>query len=251
MLSDTARFSVAFSLSGAVHIAVLSVMVPDVGVVPTHIPDPLQIQIQAPTQESHALDIGTPLARSLIGAQAQPKRPLTRPKEVFSSPSARSAITPELPDPSLAISQSELPAPSEEKVSISHEASAVWTSGDESSRGTGKTVGLSPSSENIKKFAEEKANSSPDKALTAPGLIFSTRPEYPEEARWEKRQGRTLLVFQLGSDGSVKEIKLLNSSGHEDLDTAAIEALRKWRFNVPASAEGSAWYKYALRFDLL
>lgn len=251
MLTDTARFSVAFSLSGAVHVAVLSVMAPDVAVVPTHISNPLQIQIQVPAQESHDLDIAVPLARSHIGVQAQPKRPLTRPKETFSSPVAPLALTPELSDPSLAISQSELPAPSEEKVSINREASAVSTTPDESSQGTGKIVGLSTNNANIKKFAEEKANSSPDKALTAPGLIFSTRPEYPEEARWEKRQGRTLLMFQLTSDGSVKEIKLLNSSGHDDLDAAAVQALRKWRFNVPASTEGSPWYKYALRFDLL
>lgn len=251
MLSDMARFSVAFSLSGAVHVAVLSVMAPDVAVVPTPISKPLQIQIQTPAQESHDLDMGAPLALSQIGAQAQPMRPLTRPKEVFSSPSAPSAMPPELPDPSLAISQSELPAPSEEKVSINREAGAISTGGDESSQGTGKTVGLSVNNENIKKFAEENVNSAPDKALTAPGLIFSTRPEYPEEARWEKRQGRTLLMFQLASDGSVKEIKLLNSSGHDDLDAAAVQALRKWRFNVPASTEGSPWYKYALRFDLL
>ena len=249
MLTDTARFSVAFSLSGAVHVAVLSVMAPDVAVVPTYTTNPLQIQIQAPAQKSHDLDIGVALARIRIGAQAQRKRPLTRSKETFSSPLAPSAMTPELSNPSLAISQSELP--SEEKVSVNRESNAVSTSRDDSSQGTGKIVGLSANNENIKKFADENNLSSPDKALTAPGLVFSRPPEYPEEARWEKRQGRTLLMFQLTSDGSVKEIKLLNSSGHDDLDAAAVQALRKWRFNAPASTEGSPWYKYALRFDLL
>lgn len=80
---------------------------------------------------------------------------------------------------------------------------------------------------------------------------FAPPPEYPEEARWEKRVGRALLAFQLRPDGSARQIKLLTSSGHADLDHAAIESLRQWRFDQPSGTTTTAWYKYAFRFELM
>lgn len=82
------------------------------------------------------------------------------------------------------------------------------------------------------------------KALRTPA------PEYPEEARWEKRTGLATLGFRIESDGSVAEVMLLNSSGHADLDAAAMDSLRHWRFVRPPGAESAYWYRYVFRFEL-
>lgn len=93
--------------------------------------------------------------------------------------------------------------------------------------------------------------SAPQAAIAAPRLAFSTPLRYPEEARWERRTGKTQLAFRLRPDGSPTAVELLASSGHEDLDAAAIEALRGWRFKVSHEVDPSIWFKYAIRFELL
>ena len=248
MFTDTARLSVAFSLSGAVHVAVFSVIAPAVQLIPSPLSQPLQIQIiHASAQQSSGPNSQMVSAEALpnLVKRAQYKNPATRLAETFSSQLAPISMARDLTH-----AQPDLQTPIDEKKSISQEASAVSATRGESSESAARGSGFS-NNEDTKKLAEERFNSAPDRPLRAPSLAFSNPPEYPEEARWEKRQGRTLLVFQLRPDGAVREIRLANSSGHDDLDAAAIQALQKWRFNVPAGAEASAWYKYALRFDLL
>jgi protein TonB len=86
--------------------------------------------------------------------------------------------------------------------------------------------------------------------LPAPKAVRTPAPEYPEEARWEKRTGLATLGFRVEADGSVAEVRMLHSSGHADLDAAALESLRHWRFTLPAGATPSSWYRYVFRFEL-
>ena len=86
--------------------------------------------------------------------------------------------------------------------------------------------------------------------LQAPKALRTPAPEYPEEARWEKRTGLATLGFRIEIDGSVAEVMLLHSSGHADLDTAAMDSLRHWRFVRPPGAESAYWYRYVFRFEL-
>lgn len=86
--------------------------------------------------------------------------------------------------------------------------------------------------------------------LQAPRALHASAPEYPEEARWEKRTGRATLGFRLEADGSVTEARMLHSSGHVDLDTAALESLRGWRFALPPGEASATWYRYVFRFEL-
>lgn len=86
--------------------------------------------------------------------------------------------------------------------------------------------------------------------LPAPRTLRAPPPEYPEEARWEKRTGRVTLGFRLEPDGVVAEVRMLHSSGHADLDTAAARSLRHWRFTPPQGELMASWYRYAFRFEL-
>ncbi|MBU1225080.1 MAG: energy transducer TonB [Gammaproteobacteria bacterium] len=84
----------------------------------------------------------------------------------------------------------------------------------------------------------------------APKALHSPAPEYPEEARWEKRTGLATLGFRVEANGSVAEVRMLHSSGHADLDAAAVESLRHWRFVLPTGGAPASWYRYLFRFEL-
>lgn len=62
-------------------------------------------------------------------------------------------------------------------------------------------------------------------------------PSYPVEAQQEGITGRVLLRAVIAKDGAVKSLKL--NSGHPLLATAAIEAVRQWRYK-PTRLNGRA-----------
>ncbi|EQD26376.1 protein containing TonB [mine drainage metagenome] len=68
----------------------------------------------------------------------------------------------------------------------------------------------------------------------------------------QHQQGTVYLLVLVGPDGSVQDVKVDQSSGYRDLDRAAIEAARKWKFN-PGSRDGKpvgGWVKVPVQFKL-
>ena len=59
---------------------------------------------------------------------------------------------------------------------------------------------------------------------------YQYRPAYPSTARSLGIQGTTLLHVLVASDGRVAEVLVKQSAGHSDLDRAAVNAARRWRF---------------------
>ena len=59
-------------------------------------------------------------------------------------------------------------------------------------------------------------------------------PEYPEIARELGQEGTVLLKVKVSTSGLVLQVSVHRSSGHNTLDTAAINAVRRWKF-VPAN----------------
>ena len=59
-------------------------------------------------------------------------------------------------------------------------------------------------------------------------------PEYPEIARELGQEGTVLLQVKVSASGLVLQVSVHRSSGHNTLDTAAINAVRRWKF-VPAN----------------
>ncbi|WP_082577334.1 energy transducer TonB [Massilia sp. Root1485] len=55
-------------------------------------------------------------------------------------------------------------------------------------------------------------------------------PAYPQEALQARMSGVSMMAFLVGSDGTVRESRLLKSSGYAILDHAAEAALRLCRF---------------------
>jgi periplasmic protein TonB len=70
----------------------------------------------------------------------------------------------------------------------------------------------------------------------APSEILSFRlqrpPKYPVKAVRERMEGKVVLKVLVGLEGEPEEISLEKSSGSEDLDRAAITAVKSWMFNA-------------------
>ncbi len=59
---------------------------------------------------------------------------------------------------------------------------------------------------------------------------YQTKPAYPESARTAGIEGTTVLRFVILADGLVGPVNVERSAGHADLDRAAVEAVKTWRF---------------------
>jgi periplasmic protein TonB len=66
--------------------------------------------------------------------------------------------------------------------------------------------------------------------LARPKGGYQVRPSYPSSAKRLGAQGTTLLRVHVLADGRVGEVLVQESAGHSELDRAAAEAVRQWRF---------------------
>ncbi len=71
-------------------------------------------------------------------------------------------------------------------------------------------------------------------------------PAYPLSARKDQRQGQVELLYRVAKDGRVTEVQVAKSSGHPDLDEAAVKAIAKFKY-VPGQ-EG--WARHPVIFSL-
>jgi protein TonB len=81
---------------------------------------------------------------------------------------------------------------------------------------------------------------------------YQVRPSYPSSARRLGIQGTTLLSVFVAADGRVGDVVIKQSAGHPDLDHAAAEAVRRWRFE-PARRGSEAvamWVLLPVEFRL-
>lgn len=71
-----------------------------------------------------------------------------------------------------------------------------------------------------------------------PSVLSSVKPRYPSGARSENREGTVVVGVTVGTDGSPASVWIASGSGYADLDEAAMNAIRKWRF-VPGKSNGT------------
>jgi TonB family protein len=85
-------------------------------------------------------------------------------------------------------------------------------------------------------WAHEPDENEASTGLTAPVLTERAEPHYPEAARKAGLGAVVGLELTVGSDGSVKSVRVVRSGGRE-FDDEALEAARKLRFR-PATRDG-------------
>ena len=69
-------------------------------------------------------------------------------------------------------------------------------------------------------------------------------PDYPASARRLEYDGTVVLRFLIDTDGRVVDSKVQTSSGHDELDTAARDALSRCRFK-PGTVDGNPQQSWA------
>jgi protein TonB len=70
------------------------------------------------------------------------------------------------------------------------------------------------------------------------GMETNRAPTYPPSALRRGEQGRVMLRVNVSADGTPLDVALLETSGHPSLDSAALSAVRQWRF-IPAMQGGT------------
>ncbi|MEO0171604.1 MAG: energy transducer TonB, partial [candidate division WOR-3 bacterium] len=79
-------------------------------------------------------------------------------------------------------------------------------------------------------------------------VVRKVKPEYPLRARREGWQGVVVVEVVLSSNGTIKNLELVKSSGYDILDRAAISAIQGWQFssNVPEGCSGKITMRFVL-----
>jgi protein TonB len=87
---------------------------------------------------------------------------------------------------------------------------------------------------------------------TRPSPIHMVKPRYPEAARRAGVEGVTLLRIRVLENGRPGEIQIAKSSGSPDLDAAATEGARRWRFEPARKGKEAipVWVLLPVRFEL-
>ena len=70
-----------------------------------------------------------------------------------------------------------------------------------------------------------------------PRYRFNPQPSYPAESRQAHQEGRVLLVVDVNTDGNPTRVEIKQGSGFAALDLAALNAVRRWKFE-PARKGG-------------
>jgi periplasmic protein TonB len=190
-------------------------------------------------------------------APAPPKREkLTLPKPIATpmpAPAAEPEREAQVPLPPPPVSE---PAPlARESAAASAPATSFEVAGDasavqlpvEASRGGSNTDTPAPSPKSV---AAIPADGITHTAIPRGG--YQVRPSYPSSARRLGIQGMTTLRVYVASDGRVAEVLIHESAGHPDLDSAAAEAVKRWRFE-PARRGAEAvgvWVLLPVEFRL-
>jgi periplasmic protein TonB len=74
--------------------------------------------------------------------------------------------------------------------------------------------------------------------IRAPELVRRIEPGYPEPARKARQEGIVVLEAIIAASGSIEDVRVVKSAGVL-LDSAAEEAVRRWRYR-PATLNGRA-----------
>lgn len=91
-----------------------------------------------------------------------------------------------------------------------------------------------------------------DFGVSQPTGGYQILPRYPESARRQGIQGTTELKIHILADGSVAGAVVARSAGHPDLDEAALDAVKNWRFEPARRGQEpvAVWALIPVRFRL-
>ncbi|MBP2625861.1 MAG: hypothetical protein H6Q68_572 [Firmicutes bacterium] len=83
--------------------------------------------------------------------------------------------------------------------------------------------------------------------------LYGPKPTYPQAARKAGWEGAVVLRTLISTDGSVVSVSVREGSGYDELDEAAVQGVKKWRFS-PAKKAGipiASFHDVRVRFRLV
>jgi protein TonB len=223
----------------------------------------------APADQPSAPDVASPSAETAPPAPAEPSdepppaepippavapAPPEEPTPTPIEPPAPAPLAAEPPPPDVAQPVPEEPPPPAQKPPARHPAAHAR------SAPTTPHAGAAPSHEATpaepQSAATGSANPSATAAIVPPrpvaGMETNRAPTYPEAARRRGEQGRVMLRVSVSPEGAPLDVEVMGTSGHPSLDSAALSAVRQWRF-IPATQAGrsvAAVAEVPIRFRL-
>ena len=117
---------------------------------------------------------------------------------------------------------------------------SIAKQGEGSTSGTGAGTGEGTSSAQMQ---TGPVTLSSELSVSCPKL---TAPTYPAISRRMGEEGKLVLRVELDENGRIDEAKVIDSSGYERLDTAALIAVRSWQCN-PSRRNGQPIRAVALQ----
>jgi protein TonB len=89
-------------------------------------------------------------------------------------------------------------------------------------------------------------------ADTRAAYLKNPSPPYPESARRRGVEGLVVLEVRVSAAGAPDSVQVSRSSGHDLLDRAAADAVRRWRFTAArrAGVAVAATVEVPIRFSL-
>lgn len=93
----------------------------------------------------------------------------------------------------------------------------------------------------------------PPAVIYPPSVICKIEPGYPFPSIMQNQQGTALLKAYIRENGSIGEVRIIQSSGFIDLDRAAADAMAGWKF-MPAVKSGeniAAWIQVPFVFKII
>lgn len=100
--------------------------------------------------------------------------------------------------------------------------------------------------------AEPLRRGGPKDEFTPPELMSSVDPVYTAEAKKEKIEGLVILSAQIGLDGAVRSVNVIQGQSH-GLTEAAVDAVKQWKFKPALDARGkpvAVLYTLTINFKL-
>ena len=90
-------------------------------------------------------------------------------------------------------------------------------------------------------------------ADTLPMSLQSPSPRYPLVARTRGWEGTTVLRVQVLTDGTTRNVEVLQTSGHQVLDDTAVVTVRGWLFSPARKGEKpvDSWVEIPIRYALV
>jgi protein TonB len=89
----------------------------------------------------------------------------------------------------------------------------------------------------VKEEKAEKPSIEKSKVISSSSPIGQITPIYPRSARRKGHEGEVVIEIEISENGDIVNLSIASSSGHDDLDNAAIKAVSKLKFN-PAKEDG-------------